>query len=60
MDTVYLEFSKAFHKILFEILTDKMAKYELDSAGISWTQSWLNNYVQWESVSTFILSCNKC
>ncbi|KAK4818206.1 hypothetical protein QYF61_008590 [Mycteria americana] len=42
VDTVYLDFRKAFDTASHNILTDKLMKYGLDEQTVKWIENWLN------------------
>uniref|UniRef100_K7F0X6 Reverse transcriptase domain-containing protein n=1 Tax=Pelodiscus sinensis TaxID=13735 RepID=K7F0X6_PELSI len=46
VDVVYLDFSKEFDTVLYDILINKLGKYNLDGATIRWVHNWLDNRTQ--------------
>ncbi|CAM4528584.1 unnamed protein product [Caretta caretta] len=47
MDTLFLDFSKAFDTVSHSILSSKLKKYGLDEWTIRWIESWLDGRAQW-------------
>ncbi|KAK4811273.1 hypothetical protein QYF61_023325 [Mycteria americana] len=39
---VYLDFSKTFNTVSYNLLIDKLMKYRLDKCMLRWTENWLN------------------
>ena len=45
-DVVYLDFSKAFDIIAYNIIIGGLTKYRLDRRTVKWIKNWLNDWAQ--------------
>ncbi|KAK4806222.1 hypothetical protein QYF61_001145 [Mycteria americana] len=53
VDTVYLDFSKAFDTVSHSLLGDKVAKYRLDGWSARWIENWLTGCTQRVVINVF-------
>lgn len=42
VEVVYLDFSKGFHTLFCDSLTEKLRKHRLSKFAVKWTERWLN------------------
>jgi len=46
VDTVYLDFSKAFNTVSHSLLLEKLMRYSLDKWSVRWVGNWLTSCTQ--------------
>ena len=53
-DIIYLDFSKAFDKVLYDMLLSKVRAHGIDGKVLRWIRLWLSNTQQRVTINDFL------